>query len=175
MIKVLGLALYGPLAASTRYRLGQYVPGLASTGIDLQIVHLLGDDYLRGRFSGDSINLAGLLKSALARLGDLWHQHEYDVVILHCELFPLMPGWMERALIRIPYIYDFDDAFYLKYRKGRLGIPSLLLAHKFDAVMDNNGNIDDLFASVKDLVQDHLGATSHQPYAKHADNLHIPS
>ncbi len=32
MIKVQGLALYGPLAASTRYRLGQYVPGLASLG-----------------------------------------------------------------------------------------------------------------------------------------------
>ena len=47
MIKVLGLALYGPLAASTRYRLAQYVPGLASLGIDLQIRHLLGDDYLR--------------------------------------------------------------------------------------------------------------------------------
>lgn len=136
MIKVLGLALYGPLAASTRYRLGQYVPGLASRGIDLQIVHLLGDDYLRGRFSGDSIQIAGLLKSSLARLGDLWHQHEYDVVMLHCELFPLMPGWMERALIRIPYIYDFDDAFYLKYGKGRLGITSPLLAHKFDTVME---------------------------------------
>ena len=40
MIKVLGLALYGPLAASTRYRLSQYVFGLASMGIDLQIRHL---------------------------------------------------------------------------------------------------------------------------------------
>ncbi len=135
MIKVLCLALYGPLAASTRYRLIQYAPGLAGKGIDLHVVHLLGDDYLRERFGAGSIQLTGLVLSAFARLGDLWRQHEYDVVVLHCELFPLMPGWMERALIRIPYIYDFDDAFYLKYRNISLGIPSPLLAHKFDKVM----------------------------------------
>lgn len=135
MIKVLGLALYGPLAASTRYRLGQYVPGLASMGIDLQIRHLLGDDYLRRRFSGASLPLAAILGAGFARLVDLWHQDEYDAVILHCELFPLMPGWMERALIRKPYIYDYDDAFHLKYRSGPLGMARPLLGRKFDTVM----------------------------------------
>lgn len=135
MIKVLGLALYGPLAASTRYRLGQYVPGLASMGIDLQIRHLLGDDYLRGRFSGGSLPIAAMMRAALARVADLWQRNEYDVAMLHCELFPLMPGWMERALIRRPYLYDFDDAFYLKYRSGRMRLTSPLLGGKFDTVM----------------------------------------
>ena len=65
-----------------------------------------------------------------------------------------------------------------KHKLEKLGIhasETAWVGTKFDAVMDNNGNIDDLFASVKDLVQDHLGATSHRPYATHADNLHIPS
>ena len=35
----------------------------------------------------------------------------------------------------------------------------------FDAVMDNNTTIDDLFAQVKDLVSDPLDATSHPLYA----------
>lgn len=135
MIKVLGLALYGPLAASTRYRLGQYVPGLASQGIDLQICHLLGDDYLRRRFSGGALPIAAMLHAGLARLADLWQQDEYDVAMLHCELFPLLPGWMERALIRKPYVYDFDDAFYLKYRSGRMGLARPVLGRKFDTVM----------------------------------------
>ena len=135
MIKVLGLALYGPLAASTRYRLGQYIPGLAGQGIDLQICNLLGDDYLRRRFSGGAPPIAALLQAGLARFSDLWHQTKYDVAMLHCELFPLMPGWLERAMIRLPYIYDFDDAFYLKYRSGRLGIAKPLLGNKFDAVI----------------------------------------
>ncbi len=135
MIKVLGLALYGPLAASTRYRLGQYVPGLADQGINLQICHLLGDDYLRRRFGGGSLPIADLLRAGVARLADLLHQHEYDVAMLHCELFPLLPGWIERALIRKPYVYDFDDAFYLKYRSGRMGVARPLLGRKFDTVI----------------------------------------
>ena len=135
MIKVLGLALYGPLAASTRYRLYQYVPGLACLGIDLQIRHLLGDDYLRARFSGGVLPITTMLKDGFARLGDLWHQNDYEAVMLHCELIPLMPGWLERALIRKPYIYDFDDAFYLKYRSGRMRLASPLLGGKFDTVM----------------------------------------
>ena len=135
MIKVLGLALYGPLAASTRYRLGQYVSGLASQGIDLQICHLLGDDYLRSRFTHTTLPIAAMLQAGLARLADLRRQTKYDAAMLHCELFPLMPGWLERALIRLPYIYDFDDAFYLKYRSGRLGVAKSLLGNKFDTVM----------------------------------------
>lgn len=135
MIKVLGLALYGPLAASTRYRLGQYVPPLASHGIDLKICHLLGDSYLRRRFGGGSLPVADLLRAGLARFGDLLRQSEYDLAMMHCELFPLMPGWLERILMRTPYVYDFDDAFYLKYRSGRLGMARALLGHKFDTVI----------------------------------------
>jgi glycosyltransferase involved in cell wall biosynthesis len=136
MIKVLGLALYGPLAASTRYRLSQYVFGLASMGIDLQIRHLLGDDYLRGRFSGGALPLTAIVQAGLARLVDLSRVEKYDVAMLHCELFPLVPGWMERALIRKPYIYDFDDAFYLKYRSGWMGAAGPVLGRKFDIVME---------------------------------------
>jgi len=135
MIKVLGMALYGPLAASTRYRLGQYVPGLASQGIDLQICHLLGDDYLRQRFVGGSLPIAAMLHAGLARFADLWRLRAYDMAMLHCELFPLMPGWMERTLIRKPYVYDFDDAFYLKYRSGRMGAARPFLGRKFETVM----------------------------------------
>lgn len=135
MIKVLGLALYGPLAASTRYRLGQYVPGLASLGIDLQICHLLDDEYLRRRFSGGAPSITAMLRMGFNRLADLRRQHEYDFAVLHCELFPLMPGWLERMLICQPYIYDFDDAFYLKYRSSRFRMASPVLASKFDTVI----------------------------------------
>lgn len=135
MIKVLGLALYGQLAASTRYRLGQYVPGLASQGIDLRICHLLGDEYLRQRFGGGALPIAAMLRAGLSRFVDLWKQDEYDVAVLHCELFPLLPGWIERTLIRKPYLYDFDDAFYLRYRSGKIGVASPLLGRKFDTVM----------------------------------------
>jgi glycosyltransferase involved in cell wall biosynthesis len=135
MIKVLGFALYGPLAASNRYRLTQYVTGLASMGIDLRISHLLGDSYLRARFESKMLPMASMIKAGLARFKDLSDQNDYDIVMLQCELFPLMPGWFERTLIRKPYLYDFDDAFYLKYRKGRMRFASSILGEKFDTVM----------------------------------------
>jgi glycosyltransferase involved in cell wall biosynthesis len=135
MIKVLGLALYGPLAASTRYRLGQYIPGLTSFGIDLKIRSLLGDNYLRKRYYGGSLPVADILSDTVSRLFDLLQRDKYDVAMLHCELFPLIPGWIEQALIRRPYIYDFDDAFYLKYRSRWFGIGRPILGNKFDSVM----------------------------------------
>ena len=135
MIKLLGFALYGPQAASTRYRLEQYIPGLAQLGIELHVHYLLGDKYLRRSFSGNTLPLTYLLKSGVARLGDLRRQKHFDASILHCELLPLMPGWFERLLLREPYIYDFDDAFYLKYRNGGLSAFRTILGSKFDTVM----------------------------------------
>jgi glycosyltransferase involved in cell wall biosynthesis len=55
--------------------------------------------------------------------------------MLQCELMPLMPGWLEQKLIRKPYIYDFDDAFYLKYRTGKMNWAKPMLGGKFDTVM----------------------------------------
>lgn len=135
MISILGLALYGPLAASTRYRLGQYVEGLRDHGIDLQIRHLLNDDYLRRKFAGRGMRLSTLLQAGAHRLKDLFEQDRFSAAVVHCELVPLLPGLMESALLRIPYVYDFDDAFYLKYRVGRLAAMRKVLGSKFDRIM----------------------------------------
>jgi hypothetical protein len=45
----------------------------------------------------------------------------------------------------------------------------------FDAILDNNKTIDDLFAQVKGLVQDHLASTSHLRDVTHVDSLHTLS
>jgi hypothetical protein len=113
MIRVLGLALYGPLAASHRIRLGQYQLGLRTLGIDLHIHSLLGDDYLQSRFQNRKPRLSSLFSAGVERLDLMVRKCGFDVAIIYGELFPLMPGWLEQALMRLPYIYDFDDAFYL--------------------------------------------------------------
>ena len=136
MIKVLGLALYGPMAASTRYRLGQYVPGLAERGIALDIRYLLDDKYLQQRFNGGPMPWLNLLQTGWQRLRELRSESEnFDLSIVYCELFPLLPAWAEYALLPKPYVYDFDDAFYLKYQGGRLGVMPPILGRKFDAII----------------------------------------
>ena len=163
MTKVLGLALYGPLAASTRYRLGQYVPGLADQGIDLQIRHLLGDAYLRRTFSGGSKPWPAMLQAGWQRLGDLRRQSSFDAIMLHCELFPLMPAWVEQLLLHQPYIYDFDDAFYLKYRTGRLARLQGVLGGKFDSVMQEATVITAGNQVLKDYALQHNPCTTLLP------------
>jgi glycosyltransferase involved in cell wall biosynthesis len=141
MIKVLGFALYGPLAASTRYRLCQYVGGLADHGVRLEVRHLLGDEYLRRSFAGQSLPVAALMRSACRRLVDLRKQGTFDLEMVYAELFPLFPGRLEQALLREPYVYDFDDAFYLKYRTGRLSMMRPLLGGKFDQIIRNAASV----------------------------------
>jgi glycosyltransferase involved in cell wall biosynthesis len=136
MIRLLALSLYGPLAASTRYRLEQYAPGLAEHGIDFQTHHLLGDEYLRCRFEGLRPSAAPLLKAGWERLSLLLNRQQFDAVMLYAELFPFLPDRLERRMLRsLPYVYDFDDAFYLKYRRGRFGFLRPALGGKFDALI----------------------------------------
>ncbi len=135
MIRILGFALYGPLAASTRYRLEQFIPGLRAYGIELELVYLLNDRYLERRYSGRSTPWIELVGSGIKRLYDLVKLYRYDLGIVHCELFPMLPGPLESALMSRPYIYDFDDAFFLKYKKGDSSFADFLLGNKFASVI----------------------------------------
>ncbi len=135
MHKVLGFSLYGPLAASTRYRLEQYIPGLSEYDIDLQVHYLLGDEYLRCRFQGKKLPLLNLIQASCNRLSLLLHEQQFDAAILYAELFPFIPGWLERQLVKKPYLYDFDDAFYLKYRRDKLRLLQPVLGKKVDQVI----------------------------------------
>ena len=135
MIRVLGFSLYGPQAASHRVRLSQFQPGLASADINLTIQSLLDDAYLQRTFSGGRPSLRGLFSAYGQRLQALRKAERFDLAIVHCELLPYLPGWLERCLLKIPFIYDCDDAFFLKYRSGRLRLLQPLLDGKADRMM----------------------------------------
>ncbi len=135
MIRVLGRSLYGPQAASHRVRLSQFQPGLAAAGIDLQIQSLLDNAYLQRSFNGRRPSLRALLAAYGRRLQALRQADRFDLAIVHCELLPFLPGWLERQLLTIPFIYDCDDAFFLKYRSGSLRLLQPLLGAKADRLM----------------------------------------
>lgn len=134
-MKVLALSLYGPLAASTRYRISQYEPVLADHGIELTVASMLSDSYLQHRFLTGKVSVSQVLRGLGARAAQIASQGRYDVAWLQCELIPFAPGLVEAGLMRIPYIYDFDDAFQVKYRTGRYARFSSILGNKFDDVV----------------------------------------
>ena len=132
---VLGLSLYGSQAASHRVRLSQFQPGLAAAGIDLQIQSLLDDAYLQLTFSGRRPSLRALLAAYGRRIKSLRQADRFDLAIAYGDLLPFLPGWLERQLLQIPFVYDCDDAFFLKYRSGRLRLLQPLLGTKADRLM----------------------------------------
>lgn len=158
-MRVLGLALYGHLAASTRYRLQQYTDGLATNGIQLEIRYLLDDEYLRSRFASRPPSVLNIAKAAVARLTDLRDQRAFDAIMLYSELLPLVPGWIERSLLTRPYVYDFDDAFYLKYRMGRLKFARPVLGNKFDWVLRSAGAVTAGNHVLAEYARQHNGNT----------------
>jgi len=101
-------------------------------GIDLEIFHLLGDNYLRQRFEATGLPVHAIFQGVVNRLRGLRHLRTFDLAIVYCEIFPLLPAWLERGLMGIPFIYDFDDAFYLKYRNFRFRAVEPLLRNKFE-------------------------------------------
>ena len=135
MTKVIAFALYGPLAASHRVRLSQYSAGLASYNVELTIHSLFDDLYLASRFRNRFIPFGKLLRSYLLRLIHLSDQNKYDIAFIQYELFPLFPSLLERRLLKIPYILDFDDAWFLRYREGRLRTLSPLYSEKFSSTL----------------------------------------
>jgi glycosyltransferase involved in cell wall biosynthesis len=48
-----------------------------------------------------------------------------------------MPAILEQKLLSIPYIYDFDDAFYLRYKTGKLKVFNFFIGDKFKLTIRN--------------------------------------
>ena len=116
-------------------RFSQFHSGLAAAGIDLQIQSLLDDAYLERSFSGGRPSLRALLAAYGRRIRVLRQISCFDLAIVYGDLLPFLPGWLERQLLQIPFVYDFDDAFFLKYRSGRLRFLQPLLGVKADRLM----------------------------------------
>lgn len=135
MTRVLGFSLYGPQAASHRVHLSQFQPGLAAAGIELHIHSLLDDAYLQRSFSGRRPSLRVLLTAYSRRIRVLRQSSRFDLAITYGDLLPFLPSFLERHLLQVPFIYDCDDAFFLKYRSGRLRMLQPLLGHKADRLM----------------------------------------
>ncbi len=134
-MRVLGLALYGEMAASNRVRLGQYIDNLREEGISLQLQSLIDGPLLKSRLQNKQIRLADVFICYIRRFYFLIKNRDFDLIILHCELFPFLPGWIERLFLNRPYIYDFDDAFFLKYSTGKYAGFYKILSPKFPRVI----------------------------------------
>lgn len=132
MKRGLVFAKYSTLAASTRQRIVQAIPYLEQAGLSVDIHPLFDNDYLGRLFSGQNRPASGVALAYAKRVADLFDTRDHDFLWVHCELFPYLPGFMER-LIGIsgkPVIFDYDDAIFHQYDQHPNAVVRALLGNK---------------------------------------------
>jgi glycosyltransferase involved in cell wall biosynthesis len=116
-MKVALLTKYDNQAASTRHRFDQYQPFLESNGLEIIKKPLFNKTYLQNLYRTNNRDISHIFRSYLTRMLWLVSKPDVDLIWLHCDLFPYMPGILERLVTfpKKPIIYDFDDAIFHNY------------------------------------------------------------
>jgi glycosyltransferase involved in cell wall biosynthesis len=142
MRRILVLTRYDRLGASSRVRFLQYVPAIEQSGLACDVVPLLGNTYVQALYNGGRLDAAEIARGYFGRLRTLMQRRRYDLVWLEKEAMPFVPYLIEGRLLRgIPYVIDFDDAWFLRYRDHRLAPVRWLLGRKIDILMRDSAAV----------------------------------
>jgi glycosyltransferase involved in cell wall biosynthesis len=133
MINVLLLTRYERLGASSRIRFLQFLPVLESRGFTFDVRPLLDNAYVASLYDGPPVGAGNILRAYARRFRVLHRRMKYDLIWLEKEALPWLPTWLEIARLQgLPYVVDYDDAWFHRYENHWL---SPILGHKIDAVM----------------------------------------
>lgn len=119
--RVLFLTKYARRAASTRFRVLQYLPYFERAGLECEVRPLLSDAYLEAKLEEGRIAGFEVLKGVTRRLLSLRTIQQFALVVIHMEAIPFLPPFFEQTLVRagVRYVYDFDDASFHQYDMSR--------------------------------------------------------
>lgn len=131
-MKVLFLASYPVTAAATRFRLHQYFPHLQSDGIECVLSPYLKENDFATLYDRRSPaqKAARLLQLAVRRVVGSLRSSKFDLVYVQREAMLMGPPiveWIVARLLRIPLVFDFDDAIWVAYESPTYGRLATLL------------------------------------------------
>jgi glycosyltransferase involved in cell wall biosynthesis len=152
-VRILFLTQYGVLAASSRTRVFQYLPYLATLGAECRVLTVL-PDIAGSQLLVSSHTWRKLLYYAWASwrtffcgLRALWGAGQSDLVLIQKVILPAPLRWLFGRL-STPLVYDFDDAIFTtevrrqnwlaawKERRNAVGVPAMLRLARL-AVVEN--------------------------------------
>ena len=136
-IRVLALSPIPEEGAGCRFRIAQFIPYLASVGIDVTLRSLFNADFFHlvykpGHYIRKAATFAAL---SIKRLDSLRDASRFDAILIYREIFPIGPAVIERLLgarDRPPIVFDFDDAIFL---------PSVSDANRFISALKQPGKV----------------------------------
>lgn len=137
-MRVLLLSRYGDLGASSRVRYLQYLGDFEAKGWTVEARPLFSNAYLEALYGGRG-RWHETVRGYVRRLHVLVQARRFDILIIEKELFPFFPALFERLLVRlgIPYVVDYDDAWFHRYDLHSCGAVRSMLGQKIDVVMRN--------------------------------------
>ena len=140
---IIFLTKYGNLAASSRLRAYQYKDKIDSPILNVEVQSLFSNKYLEKRFKSKSISIFYIFYLCLKRFFFLLKLNKYEVIIIHCELFPYIPPLFEWVLFKSnKNIYvDYDDAIFHNYDLSDNLYIKLFLSRKIKYLMKMSAGV----------------------------------
>lgn len=115
-----------------RFRIEQWEGGLKQSGVEITFAAFEDQNlrdvlYTRGQWFRKGI---GICKAFIRRLSTVRQSNSYDLVYVFREAALFGPAIFERIvqLSKVPLIFDFDDAIFVRYRSPANGWLSVLKA-----------------------------------------------
>lgn len=135
-LRVLVLPRYGPMGASSRVRMYQYLPLLEARGLQCTTAPLFDDAMLANRYRSGRYARLALIGSYAARCSRLLRRGRFDLAWIEKEALPWWPASIELGLLRgLPCVLDFDDAIFHNYDLHPVGGVRTLFARRIDVLM----------------------------------------
>lgn len=140
MKKVLILTRYSRLGASSRLRSYQYLDYFKREhqgNIEFFVHSLFLDDYLLFLYQNRKVSYFATIKSYIRRFCFLlFNLKKFDVVWIEKEMFPYVPGYIERWLLRRKIVMlDYDDAIFHNYDRHSSKFIRKILGKKFSSLV----------------------------------------
>ena len=115
-MRVLFVTQYGPLAASSRTRVFQYLPYLRDAGIEAEVRIVIPDEWStrfghRGAAGRLLYYVVSFFRTLWVGVHCLWSVRSFDRVVIQKVLFPAPIALMLRRMRR-RVVFDFDDAMF---------------------------------------------------------------
>jgi glycosyltransferase involved in cell wall biosynthesis len=104
-----------------RYRIEQWAPLLRDEGIEVMFLPFLSQRGMDVLYEAGHqlVKLRETLRGYALRLRELRGLSKFDVAFVFREAAMLGPAWLERRIAsRLPVVFDFDDAIYLRPTSG---------------------------------------------------------
>ena len=121
-LKVLALPRYSRRGASSRTRFLAFQAALGAAGFTIELSPFFDESYLADLYNSRPRKLLQIVGFYRRRLAVLRRCRSYDLVWIEKEALPWLPLAIEAFLLRkVRLVVDFDDAWFLRYRRHPLG------------------------------------------------------